>query len=508
MDMSLNRPSTTPDQKARLAQQRHSLLWRIHLWAALIASPFLIGAVLTGLLYIFTPQIEVILHGHLDRVPSVGRPYPLDDLAETAVASAPRGWRLHSIIPPHTKSESAKIAFVSPTSLQSMEGEARSQHPEGGQRTDSTHIAPSHRMSAEHGAHGAHGGAEQRDQINKASGFLKGSFGLPKNSLVVYVDPYKNKVLGSLVQSERFDVWARRLHSTYLTEGFRWIIELAASWTLVMLVTGIFLWKPSREIAVTSNKKPKGRARWRPWHAWTGVVLSLISTVILVTGLTWSKYAGGQVRIARDAIGQQSPRIPAHFKSGAPSNLVAAAAPTGGMPSTDMISWDHAWEAVRRNAPDVTIQLGAPESREGFWRANHIDRGDPTRRFDLLLDAYNGKPLFFSGWDDQPWFGKATAIGIPFHRGEFGMWNQILLGLFGVGLLASLVSGWAMFFTRRRQGLLGLPRLVPGAWSSASPWAYVGGAMMLSLMPLLALSSLGVAALEVMFFLKTKRSVQ
>ncbi|MCQ6458596.1 PepSY domain-containing protein, partial [Vibrio parahaemolyticus] len=82
-----------------------------------------------------------------------------------------------------------------------------------------------------------------------------------------------------------------------------------------------------------------------------------------------------------------------------------------------------------------------------------------------------------------------TAIGIPFHRGEFGWWNQALLLLFGASVLFSLVSGWVMFFKRRLPGSLGLPRLLPGAWTSPSALAWLLAAAMCALMPLLLISA-------------------
>jgi uncharacterized iron-regulated membrane protein len=125
-----------------------------------------------------------------------------------------------------------------------------------------------------------------------------------------------------------------------------------------------------------------------------------------------------------------------------------------------------------------------------------MDKGDPTKRFDLLLDAYSGEKLFYSGWSEQTAFGKATAIGIPFHRGEFGLWNQVLLFVFGAGILFSLVSGWVMFFKRRQASSAFLPALLPGAWRSVSPWAVLGGAFMLVAMPVLAMSAVPLAMLE------------
>jgi uncharacterized iron-regulated membrane protein len=145
----------------------------------------------------------------------------------------------------------------------------------------------------------------------------------------------------------------------------------------------------------------------------------------------------------------------------------------------------------------VAIQMLPPHGPQGVWRLSNQDRGQATGRFSLVLDAYSGRTLFLAGWDRQTVFSKATAIGIPFHRGEFGWWNQALLFLFGAGVLFSMLSGWVMFF-KRRQGAAMLPRLLPGAWTSLPPAGWVVAALLLVAMPLLAASAPVVALLEVL----------
>ncbi|OFJ48294.1 hypothetical protein BA896_004215 [Janthinobacterium lividum] len=63
-------------------------------------------------------------------------------------------------------------------------------------------------------------------------------------------------------------------------------------------------------------------------------------------------------------------------------------------------------------------------------------------------------------------------------------------------MLFSLVSGWVMFFKRRLPGSLGLPRLLPGAWTSPSALAWLLGAAMCALMPLLFISACALMVLE------------
>jgi uncharacterized iron-regulated membrane protein len=437
-----------------VSAQRRSILMRIHFWSALIASPFALVAAITGLIYVFVPQIEAALYGHLDNVTPSSIVRPLDHAVDAAKKNAPEGWILHSVVPMHGPNDSTRVAFMPPATERKKDG----------------------------GGHGSHGGGAT--PAKDKSDFLRPNFGVPMKAVVVYVNPYTAEVLGSLPQSERFSNWSRKLHSNYLqNDGWRWLIELAASWLMVMLVTGLYLWWPRTPQPFVPQAKVKGRASWMQWHTFVGVSLSVMSAVILTTGLTWSKQAGDQIRWARDAAGQASPRIPATFKSN----------PNDG---AKVLTWEDAMQAVRREAPDVQMQLMPPKGSEGYWRANQIDRDQPDRRFDLLLDAYSGERLYFSGWADQTAFGKATAIGIPFHRGEFGVWNQALLFVFGVGVIFSIVSGWGMYFKRRRQGQSILPMVMKGAWRVVPLGAWLGGAFMLLAMPLLAISALGVMVLE------------
>lgn len=415
---------------------RKSLMLRVHFWAALLASPFTLIAVLTGILYIFTPQIERSLYGHLEKVQPTGQRHSVDKIiANTPV---PDGLILRSVEPAYAINDSVKLRFAA----------AHNQHAD------------------QHAGHH------------------------PAQAITVYVDPYRLTVLGELADDARFKEWATNLHSRLLqTDNWRWMIELAASWLLVMLLTGVYLWWPRGNSSGLPQTKAQGRNAWKQWHAFLGVACSVISIVIILTGITWSKYAGEQVRAMRDITGQNSPRMPHKLRS---------------IPGETKLSWQDILERTRQQAPDVAVQLQAPRNAEGVWRVSAIDRSQPTKRFDLALDAYSGKTLYYSNWDELSAFGKATAVGIPFHRGEFGWWNQALLLVFGVVLLFSLISGWVMFFKRSADhpkqaslSLAFLPRLVPGAWR-ALPWsAYLFAGLLCLLMPLLAVSAALLLVLEI-----------
>ena len=105
----------TTNAPALIQTHRRSLLWRLHFWSALIASPFVLVACLTGLLYVFTPQIEQSLHGHLDTVRPQAQARPLDEAVQAARQAAPEGWRLHSVVPAFEADDSVRVAFTPST---------------------------------------------------------------------------------------------------------------------------------------------------------------------------------------------------------------------------------------------------------------------------------------------------------------------------------------------------------------------------------------------------------
>lgn len=451
--MNARTPSDTmPSTHAgpSLAARRRSLYWRIHFWAALIASPFTLVAAFTGLLYVFTPQIEGHLYGHLERVAPAGSLQPLDLAVDAARRAVPAGFAVQAVVPPAAPGDTVRVT-----------------------------LAPA--PAAPMGEHAGHGAPAAR----AASPFVA----VP-GKRTVYVDPYRAQVLGTVLEEERFSEWARRLHSRLLQgEGARWMIELAASWLLVMLLTGVLLWWPHAAAAALPRAGARGRAWWKEWHAFLGVALGVLSLAIVLTGITWSKYAGTQVRALRDWAGQAGPQPPAHLHSMPP-----------GAPQ---LNYQQAWDRTRALVPDtagMALQLTPPRGPHGVWRAGLAERPRPASRFDLVMNAYDGRVLYYAGWERQTAFGKATAVGIPFHRGELGIWNQVLLFAFGAGILFSLVSGWVMFFKRRRGHagwLAGPPRLLPGARRAAPPLAILVGLGLCALLPLLALSALLLAGVEI-----------
>lgn len=419
-------------QNRRAARQR--LFWRLHFWAGLIGAPIVLFAAFTGLLYVFTPQIEAWCHADLDRV-AVGAQRQALDAQVAGVLAAHSHQALRFVVPAHGATDSTQVYLTAPHA--------------------------GHRGGGEHG------------------------HGLPDGS-IAYVDPYTGTTLGTLPEMQRFKTWAKKLHSSALQgDGWRWLLELGASWMLLLFATGLVLWWPAGGATWRAllPRLGRGRASWRDLHATVAIALGLVLAVVLVTGLTWAEHSGERFRAAQETLGQGAPKPPKPLRSIAPPG----AAPLG---------WQAVYERVRRDAPDIALQITPPAGADGVWHIENFDRTQPTRRFARVLDAYSGTVLFASGWAQLPLLSQATAVGIPFHRGEFGLWNQVLLALAALAAVFSVVSGLAMWWLRRPRGRLAAPRLSVRDLRDAPRWLWPLAAVLGWALPVFGWSLLLLSAVE------------
>ncbi len=416
----------------------HGLLRRVHFWAGLIATPIVLFATFTGLLYLFTPQIEAWRHADVDRVEMAGVALSLDAQLAAAQAVQPHG-KLRLIVPAYRPDETTQVFF----------------------------------------------------DLHQHSSTTEHSHGSPQGH-IVYVNPYTSQVVGSLHEMERFQNWAKKLHSSALQgDGWRWFMELGASWLLVMFATGLVLWWPQSQAAGGSGWRAliprigQGRQTWRDLHTVLAIVMCVVLGVVLVTGLTWAKYSGENFRILQQALDQGAPRFPKSLSSAIPQDRPP-------------LSLQEVFEQVRRVAPDISMSLSPPGTATGVWRIENFDRTQPTKRFRLALDAYSGKVLFSSGWEQLPLLAKATTVGIPFHRTEFGVWNQVLLGLAALTLIFSVVSGWVMWWQRRPGGRLGSPPLTASQVFLAPKWVWLTLIALSIALPVFGVSVLVFIAAEIL----------
>lgn len=123
---------------------------------------------------------------------------------------------------------------------------------------------------------------------------------ITKDDLVtqVYVNPYSGKITGTILDEKHFKNAITKLHSEWIVGGtfVNRLVELAACWTIIILLTGLYIWWPRKRASIMGVLIPrfstKGRIFWRDMHAVPAFWLSFMILVLILTGLPWSGVIG------------------------------------------------------------------------------------------------------------------------------------------------------------------------------------------------------------------------
>ena len=400
----------------------YNLAWRWHFYAGLFVAPFMILLSLTGIIYLFKPQLDNLMYGDLLNVTPSHHQISADELQQRVLSTYPQA-AISKYFPPVSTEGSAQFVI--------------------------------------------------RDQGNE---------------LNVFVDPYRGTILGSQDATKNLQAIARALHGELMigTLGDR-LIELAAGWGIMLVISGLYLWWPrgTRAAGVLWPRlTQRGRVMWRDLHAVTGFWGSLILLFMLLSGMTWTGMWGKQYAAVWNTFpAAMWTDVPKSTQLAGELNTASAQTVPWALENTPMpqSTGEHAEHMHQHGmsagpaAPKVTLQqvveiasargiepgysITAPKTAEGVFTVS-VFADDPRNDATLHIDQYSGKVLADVGWQDYSLVSQATEMGVMLHEGKFFGWiNQLLIFLACLMILLSAVSGLVIWWKRRPQGGLGAPPL-------------------------------------------------
>ena len=83
----------------------YNLAWRWHFYAGLFVAPFMVLLALTGIIYLFKPQLDPLIYGDLLTVQSAEHALSADEQLQRAQAAFPQG-KISKYLPPATATSS------------------------------------------------------------------------------------------------------------------------------------------------------------------------------------------------------------------------------------------------------------------------------------------------------------------------------------------------------------------------------------------------------------------
>nr|WP_042180640.1 PepSY-associated TM helix domain-containing protein [Kibdelosporangium sp. MJ126-NF4]CEL14493.1 Uncharacterized iron-regulated membrane protein; Iron-uptake factor PiuB [Kibdelosporangium sp. MJ126-NF4]CTQ88858.1 Uncharacterized iron-regulated membrane protein; Iron-uptake factor PiuB [Kibdelosporangium sp. MJ126-NF4] len=407
-----------PDSAAPATPTRRGslrpLLLRLHFYLGVFVGPFIFVAAFSGLLYIFTPQLERAIYAHELTAPVGPAKQPLNLQVEAARTALPDA-TLVRVRPGEADDATTQVIFS---------------------RAD---LAPSHWLTA-------------------------------------YVDPYTATVRGTLEtygssQSGPVRTWIDELHrGLHLGDFGRLYSELAASWLWVVVLGGLVLWWGRRRVRTGT-----GRRKLLSWHATTGTWVAIVLLFLSATGLTWSQHAGDTITDLRAALSWETPTLPVAAPDHNGHSSGEHSGHGGGQVAAAGV--DQVRNIARRAGLDGPIEIAVPPKPGDAYVVKQIQNEWPTKVDSAAIDSTTGKVLATLRFEDYSLMAKLSRWGIDAHMGVlFGLANQIVLAVVCVAVLALVIWGYRMWWHRRpTRDSFGFGRPFPrGAWRSAPMPVLIG----------------------------------
>ncbi|WP_432993789.1 PepSY-associated TM helix domain-containing protein [Dactylosporangium sp. CA-233914] len=403
------------------------LLTRLHFYAGILVAPLLAVAAVTGLLFAFSPQLDSLVYDRELHAAQAGPglPKPLSEQVAAAIAAHPDG-TLATVIPAAAPDATTRVVFSVPE--------------------------------------------------------------LGEKQHTVFVDPYTGEVRGRLTTwagETPLMTWLDDLHrNLHLDAVGRAYSETAASWLWVLVLGGLILWcnRQWRRRAETRRVRgrteatllydlnaAKGVRRTRSLHAATGVWLVVGLLFLSATGLTWSRWAGGNFSAALEQMDARRPALATSLTGGAAPAGTAhhSEAPTAA--AGDPAQIDAVLRIALANGISAPMEISPPAEAGLAWSVVENDNVWPVHFDKIAVDPGTGTVAHRTDYADWPLLAKLSALGVQAHMGYlFGLANQLLLAALAIGLLCVITWGYRMWWQRRptragRRALAGPPP-ARGAW--------------------------------------------
>ena len=399
----------------------YNLAWRWHFYAGLFVAPFMVLLALTGIIYLFKPQLDPLMYGHLLTVPAAERALSADEQLQRAKAAYPQG-RLSKYLPPADATSSAQFVMHD-------------------------------------------GGREMTVFVDPYRGTVLGTQDA-KNNLQAIARALHGELMIGTVGDRLVELAAGWGVMLVISGMYLW-------WPRGKSSSGV-LWP---------RFNTRGRVFWRDLHVVTGFWGAALLLVMLLSGMAWTGFWGKQyANLWNRFPAAMWNNVPTSDQQARVLNTATQQTVPWAMENTPMpVSGDHA-EHMNHGAmhaapaaPTISLQqvvdlatsrkvepgysITPPTTAEGVFTVS-VFANDPRNDATLHVDQYSGKVLADVRWEHYNSVARVTESGVMLHEGKmFGVVNQIIVLLICLMILLSAVSGVVIWWKRRPQGSLGVPPL-------------------------------------------------
>lgn len=400
----------------------YNLAWRWHFYAGLFVAPFMIMLSLTGIIYLFKPQLDNLMYSDLLHVTPSHHQLSAEQLQQRVLSHFPQA-AVSKYFPPLNAEGSAQFVVQQD-------------------------------------------GHEVNVFVDPYRGEILGTqdakFNLQAIARLVHGELMIGTVGDRLVE---------------LAAG--WGIMLVVSGLYLWWPRGK---SPAGVLWPRFTKR--GRVLWRDLHAVTGFWGSVFLLFMLLSGMAWTGMWGKQyAELWNTFPAAMWNDVPKSDRQAGELNTGKVQTVPWALENTPMpvSTGEHAEHMNHGNmhaapaAPKVSLQqvvniatergiepgysITQPKTADGVFTVS-VFADDPRNDATLHVDQYTGKVLADVRWSDYSAVSKATELSVMLHEGKFFGWlNQLLILLVCLMILLGSISGLVIWWKRRPTGGLGVPPL-------------------------------------------------
>ncbi|OOS07745.1 Uncharacterized iron-regulated membrane protein [Moraxella cuniculi DSM 21768] len=312
---------------------------------------------------------------------------------------------------------------------------------------------------------------------------------------MVLVDPYTATVIDSFPRQSNWYYVFDSIHGDILlgTVG-DYLLETAASLTILLIITGLYLWwhrQRNLKTMLLPKAQPK-RSLWRVIHGTLGSWVSVILLFFCITGLAWAGIWGEKMMQAWNQFPAgkwgveplpQSALVVDFAKKSTPrtnsNQATTHEMTTHGKSLNDGGSKDAPWvleqtpmpisNQANKQASLPTLnsinqqaqmlgfqgryQIYQPKGETGVWTISQdsmsYDMASPTADRTVHIDQYSGAVLADIRFDDYNAMGKFMAAGIALHMGTLDWWSVLANAVFCLLVIVLCIAGYVLWWQRR-----------------------------------------------------------
>lgn len=287
----------------------------------------------------------------------------------------------------------------------------------------------------------------------QATAFQVAGKGRARNNL--YVDPYTGAVKGEEDQKETLMYLVRKLHGELLLDqAGALVVELVASWFVVLIITGLYIWWPKKSSGAagffTVRFSLGKRMLWRDLHAVVGFWLSAFMLIILAGGMPWTDVFGSQLKWVQK---QTDTGFPKHWRN--------AKGLTSQLTNTQVLtplSLDEVVNIAQSNNLDGVVSIQFPSSAQGVYTIANRSLLLRDQRV-IHINQYSGDTVKSLQWNDVGILMDLRQVFMRIHQGEYGTVNWAVLLTVALLFIITTVAGLVSYLMRKPQGNWGVPKV-------------------------------------------------